>query len=74
MNNLPKSVLPKSVAQGVINIGGFKLRTHVLDNGQRVFEAKDFEKFITAFTNGDVDITPKDAEAYAKFMHGSEDI
>ncbi len=30
---------------GVLDIGGIKLRCHILSNGMRIFDAKDIEKF-----------------------------
>lgn len=65
-------VPPKSIAQGVINLGGFKLRTHVLDNGQRVIEADDMERFFKLLETGEINISEADATEFAKFMHGIE--
>jgi hypothetical protein len=66
------SNIPKSIAQGVFNLGGMKLRTHVLDNGQRVIDANDMEKFFELMMNGEVAITEADAMEFARFMHGAD--
>jgi len=40
--------LPKSVHAGEIEIFGVTLKCHVLDNGQRVFEADGLEQLFAA--------------------------
>jgi hypothetical protein len=38
--------LPNAIAEGTLDFGGVSLRTVVLDNGERVILAEDFDKYI----------------------------
>lgn len=43
--------MPKQVAEGTLDFGGVELRVIVLDNGQRLIHAEDFEKYVLPFIN-----------------------
>ncbi|WP_042369820.1 hypothetical protein [Bacteroides neonati] len=36
-----------AVKKGILDIEGYKLTVYVLNNGQRIFDANDFENFLT---------------------------
>ena len=38
---------PKVISSAEINLGGFVMHVHMLDNGQRVIDAADFEAFFS---------------------------
>ncbi len=35
-----------AVKKGILDIEGYKLTVYVLNNGQRIFDANDFENFL----------------------------
>lgn len=63
------SELPKSVAEGVCQIGPLKLKFHVLDDGQRVIETESAEAFFAYLASG-ADWTEKDAIRLARMLAG----
>lgn len=63
------SKLPKSVAEGVINLGGVSLKTYVLDNGNRVIDVDDAERFFELLGTGELTISEGDALEFARFVH-----
>ena len=63
------SNLPQVVHSGTVNIGGFELTVHVLDNGQRVIDAECLNSFFE-FLEDDVPVTEEDWLALAKLIKG----
>jgi UDP-N-acetyl-D-mannosaminuronate dehydrogenase len=60
--------LPKSVASNIIHIAGLPLRCYVLDNGMRVIDADDAERFFKMLETGEAEITAEQADELARFI------
>lgn len=59
----------KSISQSTLRILGVDLECHVLDNGERVFDAESVMRFLEALEDPDApDITEADADAVAAFV------
>ena len=46
--------LPKAISESVVTIGHLSIRVYVLENGQRVVNAEDAERFFEALEAGDI--------------------
>ena len=62
--------LPRSVATSTMTIVGVELIVHVLDNGQRVFEAPGFEELLRVVLHGDRPLTEDEAAEVARVIKG----
>lgn len=58
------SKLPKSIATSEIDLGGFIMRVHQLDNGQRVINSDDIERFFL----GEFELNPENAIKLAQLI------
>lgn len=66
--------LPRAIATSTLKIGAMELVCHVLNNGQRVFEAPGFEALVQAMLGeGDTVFTDDEMEAVARMIHGKLD-
>lgn len=63
------SKIPKVVSTGEINLGGFIMHVHQLDNGQRVIDVEDVEKFFSP--DNTVEMTPEIAFKLASLVKGN---
>jgi len=61
--------LPRSISTGEVSIMGITLRVHQLDNGQRIIEASDFERFMQALAEG-TPMTQEEAQELARHLKG----
>lgn len=63
--------LPKSIATSTLRIGAAELICHVLDTGERVFEADGVNALLAVmFGDEEGDLTPEDAERLTLFIRG----
>ncbi len=63
--------IPHAIMSGELTIGDFVLKTHVLDDGTRIFEEESVIGFFEWLENGGM-LTKEDAEKIAGFVHGVE--
>lgn len=64
------SDIPKVVSTGEIDLGGFIMHVHQLDNGQRVIDAEDVEQFFSPHNT--VEMTPEIAFKLANLVKGTD--
>jgi hypothetical protein len=62
------SDLPSVTHEGELNMGGMRLRSYRLTNGQTVFNAEDFEAFCAALFGGKLDLTEGELADLADVM------
>lgn len=62
--------IPASTRQYDLNIMGFVLKCHVLNNGERIIEADSIAEFFQHLENGEVRLSKEDALSLAKFVKG----
>lgn len=58
----------KAVSESVLEIAGYKLKTVVLEDGTRMFDAESFNGFWKHLETAD--LTEKDAKKIARFVKG----
>ena len=59
--------IPNATWSGVFRVFGVDMRCHVLDDGRRIIEAEDVEKFFAALED-DVSPTSDEKEEFSAFM------
>lgn len=62
--------IPEATWEGEINIAGVTIRCYVLDNGMRIFNADDIEKFF----NSAIEPTQDECEKLALFAKGLSEL
>jgi len=62
--------IPEATWEGKINIAGVNIRCYVLDNGMRIFNADDIEKFF----NSKIEPTQEECLKLAAFSRGIVEI
>ena len=62
--------LPTAVWSGVFTLWGIELRCYVLDDGQRIINADDFQKFVDAVADGTPMADDADLMAFARWQRG----
>lgn len=61
------------IKEGILDVGGFKIRCYVCNDGNRYFNADDISGFFEALGDG-LNFTDDDAMDIAKFIHGVGDL
>ena len=61
---------PVSTHQANINIGGYVLKCHVLDNGERIIETESLEGFFEYLSQPDTALSEQDVMDFGRFMRG----
>ena len=69
-DSLPTSQLPTAISESVLSVGGFDLRVYQLDDGSRIIDKDDIEKFFEAWAIGDANPTDEERLALAEFSTG----
>ncbi len=59
----------KVIKEGVMDIGGFKMRCYVCNDGKRYFNADDIAAFFDELGNG-LELSEENAMDVARFIHG----
>ena len=62
--------LPEVAHAGTIQVGSVTLRTYVLTDCRRIFDAEDIEALLSAWRRGESP-TAAEAEEMANFMRGA---
>lgn len=62
--------LPKAIHTSTLSIMGVDLVCHVLDNGERVFDAENLKKFFVII-KGDTPLNKEDAQRLACWVKGT---
>ena len=67
----PADPLPRAIRESTFTLYGVRVRCYVLDDGQRIVDASDFEQVIIAISAG-VPHPSGDVVAFALWRHGQD--
>lgn len=62
------SDIPKSIKEEVVEFVGYTLHFHVLDNGKKVIDQDDAEKFFQDLMDGKVKLTDEDVATLNQYI------